>query len=85
MHLWYLLWASPFVATQPLSRPAKAALVAVSVMAGVVAPLDSSLRGAWLAIAMGTVAVAAIVPFLLLTPGARERLANIAQLASEPS
>jgi hypothetical protein len=81
VHLWYLLWALPFVATQALSRQAKAALVAVSVVAGLVAPLDSSLRGAWLTIAMGSVAVAAILPFLLFTPGARERLAKIAQLA----
>jgi hypothetical protein len=80
VHLWYLLWALPFVATQALSRQARAALVAVSVVAGLVAPLDSSLRGAWLAIAMGSVAVAAIVPFLLFTPGARDRLARIAHV-----
>ena len=85
VHLWYLLWALPFVATQSLSRPAKAALVAVSVVAGLVAPLDSSLRGAWLAIAMGSVAVAAILPFLLLTPGARDRLSRIVHVPSRPA
>ena len=84
VHLWYLLWALPFVATLSLSRQAKAALVAVSVVAGLVAPLDSSLRGAWLAIAMGSVAVAAILPFLLLTPGARDRLSRIVHVPIRP-
>lgn len=77
VHLWYLLWLVPFLAVQSLSRQAGAAVLAVSVVAGLVAPLDSSLRGAWLAIAMGSVAVAAILPFLLLTTGARERVLRI--------
>jgi hypothetical protein len=77
VHLWYLLWLVPFLAVQRLNRAAGAALVGVSVVAGMVAPLDSSLRGAWLAIAMGSVAVVAAVPFLLLTPGGRERVLRI--------
>jgi hypothetical protein len=77
VHLWYLLWFIPFLGVQRLSRAAGAALVAVSVVGGLVAPLDSSLRGAWLAIAMGSVVVAGAVPFLLLTPAGRDRVRRI--------
>jgi hypothetical protein len=79
VHLWYLLWTVPFFAVQALTRRTAAAVVAVSVVAGMVSPLDSSLRGAWLAIAMGSVAVAAVLPFLLLTPGARERVSRLSE------
>ncbi|WP_067435199.1 polyprenol phosphomannose-dependent alpha 1,6 mannosyltransferase MptB [Nocardioides jensenii] len=78
VHLWYFLWLVPFLACLRLSRLAGSALVAVSVVLGLVAPLDSSLHGAYLAIVMGCSYVALLVPLLLLTRRARERLEKIA-------
>jgi hypothetical protein len=77
VHLWYFLWVVPFVAVQRLGRGATAALVAVSLVAGLVAPMDSSLHGAYLAIVIGSLVVAAAAVLLLLTRRARERLAGI--------
>ena len=78
VHLWYLLWVVPFVATLRLSRLAVTALVAVSVIAGLVAPMDSSLHGAYYAIVLGSMIVAILAPVLLWTRGARERVERIA-------
>ena len=78
VHLWYLLWVLPFVATLRLSRLAVTALVAVSVIAGLVAPMDSSLHGAYYAIVLGSMIVAILAPVLLWTRGARERVERIA-------
>jgi hypothetical protein len=77
VHLWYLLMLPPFVATLRLPRHATGALVAVSLVAGLVAPLDSSLHGAYYAIVLGCMTVALLLPVLLLTRVARERLARI--------
>ena len=69
VHLWYLLWAIPFFAVLKLSRRGRwPALIAVSMIGGLVAPLDSSLHGAYLAIVLGSMLVAWLVPVLLLTP-----------------
>lgn len=78
VHLWYLLWAVPFVGCLRLSRFATTALIAVSVVAGVVAPLDSSLHGAYLAIITGSMTAVGVVLVSMLTPGARERIERIA-------
>ncbi len=78
VHLWYFLWVVPFVAVQRLGRGATAALVAVSLVSGLVAPMDSSLHGAYLAIVIGSLVVAAAAVLLLITRRARERLAGIA-------
>ncbi|KRF13006.1 polyprenol phosphomannose-dependent alpha 1,6 mannosyltransferase MptB [Nocardioides sp. Soil796] len=78
VHLWYFLWLVPFLACLKLSRLATTVLLAVSVILGLVAPLDSSLHGAYLAIVMGCSYVALLVPLLLLTRRARERLEKIA-------
>lgn len=78
VHLWYFLMLPPFLATQRLPRHATGALVAVSLLLGLVAPLDSSLHGAYYAIVVGAMSVALLLPVLLLTRAARERLARIA-------
>jgi alpha-1,6-mannosyltransferase len=78
VHLWYFLWAVPFIAVQRLGRGATAAVVAVSLVAGLVAPMDSSLHGAYLAIVIGSLVVAAVAGLLLVTRRARERLVGIA-------
>ncbi|WP_168929298.1 polyprenol phosphomannose-dependent alpha 1,6 mannosyltransferase MptB [Nocardioides sp. GY 10113] len=78
VHLWYFLLLPPFLATLRLSRGATSALLALSVVLGLVAPLDSSLHGAYLAIVLGCMTVAVLVPVLLLTPRARDRIDRIA-------
>lgn len=78
VHLWYFLWVVPFVAVQRLGRSATAAVIAVSLVAGLVAPMDSSLHGAYLAIVVGSLVVAAVAVLLLITRRARERLVGIA-------
>ncbi|GAB3025180.1 hypothetical protein GCM10011376_11090 [Nocardioides flavus (ex Wang et al. 2016)] len=77
VHLWYFLWVVPFVAVQQLGRAATSSLVAVSLVCGLVAPMDSSLHGAYLAIVTGSLVVAGAAVLLLLTRRARERLAGI--------
>ena len=78
VHLWYFLWVVPFLAVQRLPRLATTGLLAGSVVAGLVAPLDSSLHGAYLAIVIGSMCVTAAVLVLLATTAARERLDKIA-------
>lgn len=85
VHLWYLLWVVPFVACLRLPRVATVAVVAVCVVAGVVAPLDSSLHGAYLAIVTGSLTAAAALLVLLLTPGARARVERIARAEWVPA
>ncbi len=84
VHLWYFLLLPPFLAAQRLPRHATGALVAVSVLLGLVAPLDSSLHGAYYAIVIGCMTVALLLPVLLLTPPARERLARIVAPLAPP-
>ncbi|MCW2766499.1 MAG: hypothetical protein JWO11_2458 [Nocardioides sp.] len=78
VHLWYFLWPLPFVASLALSRLAMSALLVSSVVIGLVAPLDSSLHGAYTAIVLGCMIIAILVPVLLLTRGARARIERIA-------
>lgn len=78
VHLWYFLWVPPFLATLRLSRLAVTAFVAVSVVTGLVAPMDSSLHGAYYAIVLGSMIVAILAPVLLWTRSARDRVERIA-------
>ena len=59
-------------------------LLAGSVVTGLVAPLDSSLHGAYLAIVVGSMAVTAAVLVLLTTSAARDRLEKIATAPHMP-
>ena len=77
VHLWYLLWVVPFLAAQRLSRAGVTALVALLLVGGLVAPLDSSLHGAYLMIVVGSMVVGAVALVLLVTPAARSRLAEV--------
>lgn len=77
VHIWYFLWVTPFLAALRLNRVAASGLLAASVIFGLVAPLDSSLHGAYLAIVLGSMLVAVLVPILLLTRRARVRLDKI--------
>ncbi|MFZ5848302.1 MAG: polyprenol phosphomannose-dependent alpha 1,6 mannosyltransferase MptB [Actinomycetota bacterium] len=67
VHHWYLLWCLPLLATCHLGSRAGAALLHASWLFGLVAPLDSSLRGAGTVIALGVglVAVVALVQLLV--------------------
>lgn len=78
VHLWYFLWALPFLATIRLPRLGSLGLLAVVVISGLVAPLDSSLHGAYVAIVVGSLLVTGLVLALLVTRTARERLEKIA-------
>jgi hypothetical protein len=78
VHLWYFLWALPFLAAIRLPRLGTVGLLAAVVISGLVAPLDSSLHGAYLAIVIGSLLVTALVLALLATRTARERLEKIA-------
>ena len=77
VHLWYFLVLPPFLATQRLHRHAMGALVGISVLLGLVAPLDSSLHGAYYAIVLGCMTVALLLPVLLLTRSARDTVSRI--------
>ena len=78
VHIWYFLWLVPFVAPLRTSRVGTTAVVAVSLVMGLVAPLDSSLHGAYLAIIVVCIAIALLVAVLLLTEKSRRRLEKIA-------
>lgn len=84
VHLWYFLWVLPFVAALPLRRPHLTGLVAVCLIAGLVAPLDSSLHGAYAAIVTGIMWAVTATLILLLTRAARERLQRITSGSHEP-
>ncbi len=58
VHPWYLLWAFPLLAATHLADRRSAALLHLSWLLGLVAPLDSSLAGAGTAIAYGLFLVA---------------------------
>lgn len=78
VHLWYFLWVLPFLCALRLTRLATTGLVSVSVVAGMAAPLDSSLHGAYVAIVIGSMLAAALTVLLLVTPRSRDRLRGIA-------
>lgn len=80
VHLWYLSWVVPFLGSLRLPRAASVVLVAVSVMGGMVAPLDSSLHGAWMLVIMGSMYVALVATVLLLSRRGRERILHIADV-----
>ncbi|MTB71431.1 DUF2029 domain-containing protein [Arsenicicoccus sp. MKL-02] len=70
VHAWYALWVVPFVAALPLGVRQLRVLLAISVVGGVSAPLDSSLEGRPVAIVLtGAMVLAVAVPLLLRTRG----------------
>jgi alpha-1,6-mannosyltransferase len=79
VHLWYFLWLVPFAAPMRMSRLGTTLVVAVSLIGGAVAPLDPSLRGAYLTIVVGSLCAAVMVAILLFTKRSRERLERIAE------
>jgi alpha-1,6-mannosyltransferase len=78
VHIWYFLWLVPFVAPLRLSRLVTLWVIAVSLILGLVAPLDPSLHGAYEAILVGTLLVSLLIAALLLTDKSRARLERIA-------
>lgn len=77
VHPWYLLWATPFLGTIRLPRVGLVGLIAGSLVLGLAAPLDSSLHGAYVAIALCSMLLAVLIPLLLLTASARRRIERI--------
>lgn len=78
-HLWYFLWLFPFLAPMRMSRLGMVLLIAISVVGGVVAPLDPTVRGAYQLILMGSTFAALLIGVLLFTKRARGRLEAIAE------
>lgn len=79
VHIWYFLWLLPFVAPLRTSRIGTIAILAVSLILGLAAPLDSSWHGAYEAIVIGSALAAVLVAGLLLTEKSRHRLERIAE------
>lgn len=77
VHLWYFLLLPPFLLTQRLPRVASGTVVGLSVLLGLVAPLDSSLHSAYEVVVLATMTACLVLPVLLLTRPARERVARI--------
>lgn len=65
VHLWYLLWAVPFVAAVAHAAWQRRVLVVVGVVGALASPLDSSLHGLYLVI-LGGCATAALAAAILL-------------------
>jgi hypothetical protein len=85
VHIWYFLWAVPFVAARRLSPVPMTALVALSVIGGLAAPLDSSLHGAYVVIVFGVMLVVTVAALLLLTRSSRDRLDRIVVHTRRPA
>lgn len=78
VHLWYLLWALPFIGAMPLRRRAMWAFVSLSLIGGLTAPMDTSWHGVYVAIIGGTGLIALLVAAILLTRSGRRSLLRIA-------
>lgn len=87
VQLWYFLWPIPFLAALPLPVRGRLALVAGSIVAGLIAPLDPSLHGAYVAIvltvSMGLLVLGAL--WLLSRSAARASRAGHGQRGLEPA
>jgi hypothetical protein len=79
VHIWYFLWLIPFVAPLRTSRLGTFAILAVSLILGLAAPLDSSLHGAYEVVIVGCAWLAVLLSALLLTAKSRHRLEKIAE------
>lgn len=77
VHLWYLLWVLPLVAAQRLGTRATWLLVAVLLVGGVAAPLDSSLHGLYVVIVVGTAVSVAVATMLLALQPHRRRVREL--------
>lgn len=68
VHVWYVLWCLPLIASLPLPTRVFRAVLGVSLVAGMTAPLDSSLTGLYVPIVItGTLVLAVIVPLVART------------------
>lgn len=85
VHLWYLLWIAPFWCAMRLSSRAFGGLVAVSVLAGLMSPLESSMAGAYKAIFWVSILALTIYAVSMLTERSRLRLRRIEEAHAEES
>ncbi|MEV7431830.1 polyprenol phosphomannose-dependent alpha 1,6 mannosyltransferase MptB [Nocardioides sp. NPDC092400] len=81
VHHWYALWALPFLAATRLGARAEAALVGFVGLAGLVAPLDSTLRARGTDIAVAVVLVLGVA--VAQAVGHRRALETAARGAAE--
>ena len=78
VHLWYLLWALPFLGALPLRRRAMSAFVALSLIFGLTAPMDTSWHGVYVAVIGGSVLIGLLLAVILLTRDGRRSMVRIA-------
>lgn len=78
VHLWYLLWVLPLAAALRLSRPQAFIYLAVGIVAGIAAPMDSSLHGVYVLIVTGTALALIVAAIVLLTRSHRSRMESVA-------
>ncbi|GAB3989466.1 polyprenol phosphomannose-dependent alpha 1,6 mannosyltransferase MptB [Nocardioides marmoraquaticus] len=77
VHLWYLLWLLPLLAVLRLGPRPTWLLVAVGLVGGVAAPLDSSLHGLYLVVVVGTALAVAVATLLLVLDPHRTRVREL--------
>lgn len=77
VHLWYLLWLLPLLAVLRLGPRPTWVLVAIGLVGGVAAPLDSSLHGLYLVVVVGTALAVAVATLLLVLDPHRTRVREL--------
>lgn len=82
VHIWYLLWVMPLAAALRLSRFQLVAYMAVGIIAGIAAPMDSSLHGLYVLIIEGTGLALIVGAVLLFTKAHRRRLSSVVEAGS---
>ncbi|MGN6162750.1 MAG: polyprenol phosphomannose-dependent alpha 1,6 mannosyltransferase MptB, partial [Marmoricola sp.] len=83
VHLWYLLWALPFVGALPLRRRLMSGFVALSLIFALTAPMDTSWHGIYVAVIGGGVLIGVLLAAILLTRDGRRSLVRISAPAYE--
>lgn len=78
VHLWYLLWVLPLAAALRLNRTQTFLYLAVGIIGGIAAPMDSSLHGIYVLIIQGTVLALIVAAIVLLTRSHRSRMESVA-------
>jgi alpha-1,6-mannosyltransferase len=78
VHLWYLLWALPFIGALPLRRRVMTAFIALSLIFGLTAPMDTSWHGVYVAVIGGSALIGMLLAAILLTRDGRRSVLRIA-------
>ena len=77
VHLWYLLWALPFIGALPLRPRVMSAFVALSLIFGLTAPMDTSWHGIYVAVIGGSALIGLLLAAILLSRDGRRSMLRI--------